>query len=266
VPKDQAWVSVFDHGFTVGDGVFETCKVINGQVFALSRHLRRLSKSAEITDLPPINLANTRELVQELLEVDKALLPATARLRITFTAGAGPLGSDRSNAEPTLVCVWDSFTPPTQSATLVTSPWRRATGQATQGAKTTSYIENVLALKHAKAHGGTEALIFNESGRVCEGTGSNIFAVFSQSVATPPLADGCLAGITRELILEWFDATERSLTNADLLQADAVFLSSTTRDIQPVARFDDHHYDPVNSLVTNWQQEFQARAQQNLDP
>jgi branched-chain amino acid aminotransferase len=124
----------------------------------------------------------------------------------------------------------------------------------------------VLALKHAKARGGTEALIFNESDRICEGTGTNIFAVFGRSVVTPPLADGCLAGITRELILEWFDGTERSLTKTDLLQADAVFLSSTTRDIQQVARFDDHVYDPVNSLVTNWQQEFQARAQQNLDP
>jgi branched-chain amino acid aminotransferase len=109
-------------------------------------------------------------------------------------------------------------------------------------------------------------LIFNESDRICEGTGSNIFAVLGRSVVTPPLADGCLAGITRELILEWFDATENSLTNTDLLQADAVFLSSTTRDIQQVAQFDDHHYDPVNSLVTNWQQEFQARAQHNLDP
>jgi branched-chain amino acid aminotransferase len=259
-------VSVFDHGFTVGDGVFETCKVINGHVFALSRHLRRLSKSAEITDLPPIDVANIRDLVKELLAVDKSLLPATARLRITFTAGAGPLGSDRSNVEPTLVCVWDSFTPPTQTAALITSPWRRATGQATQGAKTTSYIENVLALKHAKARGGTEALIFNESNRVCEGTGSNIFAVLGQSVVTPPLTDGCLAGITRELILEWFDATEHSLTKTDVLQVDAVFLSSTTRDIQQVARLDEHHYDPSSALVTNWQQEFQARAQQNLDP
>jgi len=266
VERDSAWVSVFDHGFTVGDGVFETCKVVNGEVFALSRHLKRLAKSAEIIGLDPVDAIKAKTFVQELLRTDKALIPQLARLRITYTAGVGPLGSDRLNSKPTLVCVWGSFSPPAKSATLITSPWPRALGQAAQGAKTTSYIENVLALRYAKSRGGTEALIFNDAANACEGTGSNLFAVFGERVLTPSLADGCLAGITRELILEWFEVTETSLTASQLLHADGLFLSSTTRDIQQVAQFDDHEYAPTNALVKRWQQEFKARANQNLDP
>ncbi|NEE51568.1 4-amino-4-deoxychorismate lyase, partial [Streptomyces sp. SID8455] len=119
-----------------------------------------------------------------------------------------------------------------------TVPWTRNERGALTGLKTTSYAENVVALARARERGASEALFPNTVGRLCEGTGSNVFVVLDGRIHTPPVASGCLAGITRALAVEWTGAEESDLPMEVLAEADEIFLTSTLRDIQAVHRVD----------------------------
>ena len=103
------------------------------------------------------------------------------------------------------------------TAKVVVVPWTRNERAATAGLKTTSYADNVVALAHAKARGATEALLMNTAGLLCEGTGSNVFVVLDGELVTPPLSSGCLAGVTRALVIEWTGAVERDVSPSALL-------------------------------------------------
>lgn len=239
----HARVPALDHGFTVGDGVFESCKVTGGQAFALTRHLRRLARSAAGLGLPAPDDELVRSAVREVLSARHV---EHGRLRITWTGGPGPLGSDRgpSGRDGTLV-VASVPTPPWPAHVAVTSvPWVRNERSATAGLKTTSYAENVVALQYAAARGAAEALFGNTRGELCEGTGSNVVVAVDGVLATPPLDSGCLAGITRELLLEWaadegLPIEERALPFTVLATAQEVLLLSSTRDVQVVDVVDD---------------------------
>ena len=228
---------VTDHGFTVGDGVFEAVKVVNGQPFALTRHLGRLTRSAKGLHLPAPDEAWVREGVDAVLAEEHLAL---GRLRITWTAGPAPLGSGRAHGgEPTLVVVAVPMTPYGPTAQGVTVPWPRNEHGAVAGLKTTSYAENVVALAQAARHGASEAILPNTAGNICEGTGSNIFYVSQGEVRTPSLASGALAGISRELLLEWMpDAVEIDEPIELLSEVEEAFLVSTTRDVQPIELID----------------------------
>jgi branched-chain amino acid aminotransferase len=167
-------VGVTDHGFTVGDGVFEAIKVVDGQPFALTRHLQRLARSAAGLGLPAVDDAVVREGVAAVL--DDQDLPL-GRIRITFTGGPAPLGSGRGDAPPTVVVVADAMTPFPEVTAVATVPWPRNERGALAGLKTTSYAENVVALAHAHERGASEAVFANLAGHLCEGTGSNVFYV-----------------------------------------------------------------------------------------
>jgi branched-chain amino acid aminotransferase len=237
VPARDATVSVFDHGLTVGDGIFETTKVEHGVPFALTRHLRRLSRSADAVglSLPAPDLLREAAGAVCGLVVDVEL----ARLRITVTAGAGPAGSLRGNGPPTLLVTVSPALRPSGPETAVVVPWRRNHRGATTGVKSTSYLENVVALAAARRAGVGEALLANVADELCEGTGTNVFCVLDGIAVTPPLDSGCLAGVTRELVLEWCpEVVERTLTLDDLARADEVFLTSSTRDVHAVAAVD----------------------------
>jgi branched-chain amino acid aminotransferase len=265
VDDSEARVSIFDHGLTVGDGVFETAKVAGGEPFALTRHLARLVASARGLGLPAPDPAEVREAVDEVLAANYGHAGGL-RLRITLTGGTSPLGSDRGAAGPTLIVAVAPMSPWAPSAKVVLVPWVRNERSATAGLKTTSYAENVVALAHAKAHGASEALFANTVGDLCEGTGTNVFLVRDGEVVTPPLSSGCLAGVTRALLLEWApDAVERDVPSAALLDADEVFLTSSTRDIQPVHAVGDRTLapGPVTAALAAL---FAERAAADLDP
>ena len=200
--RDAPAVSPLDHGFLVGDGVFETLKTVDGQPFALTRHLRRLEHSAAGLGLTLPSEDILRKAVDEVLAVSAA---PTGRLRITVTSGAGPLGSARGEDPPTLVVTHTATTPWPPATRLVTVPWARNERGATAGLKTTSYADNVVALRAAREQGGDEAIFTDTRGRICEGTGTNIFYVLNGHLTTPSLATGCLAGITRDLVIEVAD-------------------------------------------------------------
>jgi branched-chain amino acid aminotransferase len=267
VDLDAARVSVLDHGLTVGDGVFETAKVVDGVPFALTRHLRRLAASAAGLALVPPSDADLREAVAATLSANADVLADPQRLRITLTGGTAPLGSERGDAGPTLVIALAPLRPWPPTAKAVVVPWTRNERAATAGLKTTSYADNVVALARAKAAGGTEALMANTAGDLCEGTGSNVFVVLDGELATPPLSSGCLAGVTRALVLEWTGAVERDLPMAALEAASEVFLTSSTRDIQGLHAVDDRELAGAPGPVTaEAVRVFAARAAADVDP
>jgi branched-chain amino acid aminotransferase len=266
VPVDEAKVSVLDHGLTVGDGVFETVKVVDGTPFALTRHLRRLAASARGLGLAEPDEQVVRGAVGEVLAAAGPEERASARLRITVTGGPSPLGSSRGDSDPTLVVALAPLSGWEETTSLVTVPWTRNERSAVAGLKTTSYAENVVALAYAHERDASEALFLNTRGEVCEGTGSNVFAVIDGTVVTPPLDSGCLAGVTRALVLEWCGGEERAISPAELTAADEVFLASTTRDIQAVRRVDDRSLPAPGPVTSAAQRVFAQRAAADVDP
>ena len=238
-----AYLHWSDHGITVGDGVFETIKLVDGAPFALRRHLERLARSAAGLGLSPPDDATIRAAIAEVCDAWGA---RPGRLRITITGGPGPMGSERGDGGPTLLIaaaeVATALAAP--SATVALVPWTRNERGALAGLKTTSYGENVVALARARALGAGEALVANTADELCEGTGSNVFVVVDDQLVTPPLSSGCLAGITRELLLEALEragtpAVEAALPFDVMRSCRAAALTSSTRDVQPIGEVVD---------------------------
>lgn len=264
VDVDAATVSVFDHGLTVGDGVFETLRVYDGVPFALRRHLERLATSAAGLGLDVPDPAVVRGAVEEVLGA--AGLP-DARLRITLTGGSGPLGSARGHTATTLVVAAGHLDPPAATADVVVVPWPRNERGALSGLKTTSYGENVVALAHAARAGAGEAVFANTVGALCEGTGSNVVVGRGGRLLTPPLRSGCLAGVTRALVLEVCDVEEADLPVGALADADEAFLTSTTREVQPIAHVDGAPLPAApGPLTVAAAAAFRALQRRDLDP
>lgn len=241
---DEARISPFDQGLTIGLGAFETLVAINGEPFAFSRHWARLSHSCRCLGLP---LPDRAEVIEAMRAVAAANDHPNGRLRLTITAGPGPLGSDRAATPPPPTCLIASAPrphwPPT--ARVATLDWPRNERSPLAGVKSTSYAENAIALAEARRRGADEAIFANTLGNLCEGTGSNVFVVSGGVLMTPPLSDGCLAGVTRALVLELARETglsvlESSVPLGALAESNEAFLTSTTRDLQPISHVDGH--------------------------
>ncbi|MEU2505759.1 aminodeoxychorismate lyase [Streptomyces sp. NPDC007863] len=262
--EETARVSVLDHGLTVGDGIFETVKAERGETFALTLHLERLTRSARGLGLPDPDLDEVRRACAAVLAANPMEL---GRLRITYTGGLSPLGSERGDAGPSLVVAVGETSRRADTTAVVTVPWTRNERGALTGLKTTSYGENVVALARAKEAGATEALFANTVGRLCEGTGSNVFVVLDGRIHTPPVSSGCLAGITRALAVEWTGAVEADLPFDVLETAEEVFLTSTLRDVQAVHRVDGRELAAAPGPVTaKAMRVFEERAAADRDP
>jgi branched-chain amino acid aminotransferase len=253
-----------DHGLTTGDACFETMKVLDGRPFALTRHLARLHRSCTGLGLEPPDDAVVREACAAVL----AASPGAGRLRITVTAGRAPLGSGRGSVPPTLAVLagpppaW----PPTTAVAVC--PWVRNERSAVAGMKTTSYAENVVALAWAAERGCTEALFANTRGELCEGTGSNVFVVLGGRLVTPPLDSGCLAGVTRDLLVEAeaLDVDERAIPIGELAQAEEVFVCSSTRDVHPVHAVDGRELPAPGPLTRAAMEAWREIESRSLDP
>jgi branched-chain amino acid aminotransferase len=274
VDPAEATVPVFDHGLLVGDGVFETVKSVRGRPFALTRHLERLVQSARAIDLPEPDTDAIAEGVRACL----AAAPhwELGRIRITYTSGTGPLGSDRGPGPGNLIVIVSELPPVPKVAEVAVAPWPRNERGALAGVKSTSYGENARALAYAKARGYGEAIFGNLAGNLCEGTGSNVFVVLGGRLVTPPLSAGCLAGVTRSLVLEWFGGEEADVPLSALYEAEEAFLTSTTRDVQPI-RIVDATADPARGgkvelpaapgpVTAKAMEVFARRAAEDLDP
>lgn len=236
VDEAEARVSPFDHGLLTGDGIFETLRVTRSTPFAARRHLDRLARSAAGLRLPCPPASLVRSAMDQVTEANGIV---EGRVRVTVTGGPSPLGSDRAAVAPTMIVAGGALPDWPATTDVVVVPWPRNERSALAGLKTISYGENVVALAHARDQGAGEAVFGNLAGNLCEGTGSNVFLVSGGRLVTPPLSAGCLAGVTRDLLMEVVDVVERDVPLAVLGEAEEAFLTSSTRDIQPIRAVDD---------------------------
>lgn len=264
VPAGEARVSPFDHGLLTGDGVFETLIVYDGQPFAQRRHLERLAFSCAGLGLA---CPDPALLVEALASVVDANGLSRGRLRITVTGGDSPLGSERGAGGPMVLVAGGPLTAWPETADVAVVPWPRNERGALAGLKTTSYGENVVALAYARERGASEAIFANTVGDLCEGTGSNVFVGIGGRLVTPALRSGCLAGVTRALVVEAAGALEEDLPLAALASADEAFLTSTTREVQPIRAVDGVPLAPAPGPLTLAAREaFRALVSEGPDP
>ncbi|HEX2047744.1 MAG TPA: aminotransferase class IV [Acidimicrobiales bacterium] len=260
----EARVSPLDHGLLTGDGIFETLRVARSRPFAPGRHLERLARSAAGLRLP---CPPPEMLLAAMDEVIRANGLKDGRLRITVTGGPSALGSDRGPGGPTVIVAGGLLPAWPPAADVVVAPWPRNERGALTGLKTISYGENVVALAHARDRGAGEALFANLAGNLCEGTGTNVFVGFDGRLVTPPLSAGCLAGVTRELLLDLVDVVEDDLPVDAIRAADEAFLTSSTRDVQPIRSVDGRALPACpGPLTTAAAAAFQALLLRDLDP
>lgn len=262
--ESTARVSPFDHGLLTGDGVFETLKVYDGVPFAARRHIERLARSCEGLGLPCPDEASLRDAMRAVVEANGLRM---GRLRITLTGGESPLGSDRGAGGPLVIVAAGALADWPPSTDVVVVPWPRNERGALAGLKTTSYGENVVALAYAKERDAGEAIFGNTVGNLCEGTGSNVFVGIDGRLVTPPLSSGCLAGVTRALLLGVTGAVEDDLPLGALASADEAFLASTTREVQPIRAVDGVGLPHVpGPLTVSASDAFAALVSRSLDP
>jgi len=222
-PATTPAVSALDDGLLVGRGVFETLSLRHqGVAFGRRRHLQRLLASARIVGI-------TVDIVQIERGVDAVLSrwgPRPGRLRVTATAGGAT------------IIVASGVVSVDETAAVVVAPWPRNERSPLAAAKTTAYVDNMLAFEYARERGATEALFLNTRDEVCEGSRTNVFAVCAGKLVTPPLSAGCLAGVTRALVLEYGGAVEATLRLPQLMAASEAFLTSAPRGAQSIATID----------------------------
>lgn len=248
VPQEEAVVSVFDHGFLYGDGVYETLRAYRGRVFKLAEHLARLERSASRIQLHlPAGPERLTDLVREALRRNQL---SDSYLRITVSRGTGEIGLDPALCKaPTLVIIAKPFQPYPESiyaegVSVIVARTRRNLPEALPPqVKSLNFLNNILAKMEAKAAGAHEALMLNHRGDITEGTTSNVFVIQKGRLRTPSVECGILDGITRELVLQLASelgvpSEETRLTVEDLMRAEECFLTNTTQEVLPVTRVD----------------------------
>jgi branched-chain amino acid aminotransferase len=244
----EATIPATDEGLLRGDGVFEVIRVYDGRPYALEPHLRRLERSAANLRLP-VDLEAIRADAHRLLAHAGAGEDHEA-LRIVVTRG----GRRLLLTEPL-----HELPDRVRLATITYSPTR-----ILDGVKSLSYAANMLASRLAREQGFDEALLVTPHGRVLEAPTSSIFWVTGEEVLTPPLDDHILASITRAAVVEIAGATERPCTLDDLRAADEAFLSSTIREVQPVAAIDEHIFPDTGPVTRRLTAELRERIQSEL--
>jgi len=257
VGKDQARVSVFDHGFLYGDGVFEGIRAYSGRVFRLDEHVERLYRSAQAIMLSvPYTPAEMRELVLETCRRNNL---RDGYIRVICSRGPGDLGIDPRNCrgQATVVVIADKLTMYPAAmyengmAVITTTTRRNSPTALDPGIKSLNYLNNILAKievnRAAQAASDVpigEGLMLNQEGYVAEATGDNVFVVQGGALFTPPTHVGILEGITRNTVLEVAErlgipCSERVFTLLNVYGANEVFLTGTGAEVIPVVRVDD---------------------------
>jgi branched-chain amino acid aminotransferase len=233
----EPWLRPDCAGWLTGRGVFETLLGCEGVPLRVDRHLRRLNQGVIRLGLvaPSIDPAAIEEAFG-LLMARNGCADGSARLRITVVPGTVMISAKALAPYPTTISVG-------------TSPFVRNERSALTGIKSTSYSENLLALEEAQARGAGEAILANTREQLCEGATSNVFIVEGAVVTTPPLTSGCLAGVMRELVIEWCEAhalplREEPLPMEILRTCREAFLTSSLRGVQAVEEIDGRQIGP----------------------
>ena len=246
--KDQAKVSVFDHGLLYGDGVFEGIRAYSGRVFRLDQHIDRLYNSAKTIMLKiPVSPDEMKEIVKDGLKVNGL---KDAYIRLIVTRGIGDLGLDPDKCgRPSIICITDSIAlyPKElyeKGLKVVTVPTNRTAINALDPrVKSLNYLNNILAKIEAKMAGGIEAIMLNIDGSVAECTGDNIFIVKDGRLITPDVMSGILEGVTRAAVMdiaraEGIEVIATRMARYEVFTADECFLTGTGAEIIPVIEVD----------------------------
>ena len=246
--KDDAKISVYDHGLLYGDGVFEGIRSYGGKPFRLEAHLKRLYDSARAIRLEvPMTADAIAKAVGDTLAVNQI---QDGYIRLVVTRGAGYLGLDpRRTSNPQVIIITDhiSMYPDEiyeKGMSLVTvSTVRNHPNALSPRIKSLNYLNNILAKIEGVDAGSPEALMLNVDGKVAECSGDNVFAVDGRTLKTPPPDAGILEGITREIVMDLardagYEVRETSLIRHDLYTADECFLTGTAAEVVPVVSLD----------------------------
>lgn len=249
VADSRAKVSVFDHGFLYGDGVYETLRAYNGTVFMIREHIERLFMSASKIDLKiPVRADVIRRAVYKTIRANRQ---KNAYIRISVSRGAGPIGLDPELCpKPTLVIISRAFRGyPRQYygkgvKIAIVGVRRNSRDALNPEIKSLNFLNNILARMEARKEGAYEAVMLNSQGYLAEGSVTNIFFIRNNVLFTPSLEVGILDGITRRIILDMarrqkIPTREGRFTPLDLYRSDEVFISNTTMEIMPVTTVDD---------------------------
>ena len=241
VPESEAKISVLDHGFLYGDGVFEGIRAYKGVVFKLREHIERLYDSAKFLKIEiPMS---KEELIEAILETIRKNGLMDCYIRVVVTRGVGDLGLDpRKCGKPSIIIIAKPMGPllGKKAVSLIISSVRRDGVDATNHqAKSLNYLNSILAKLEAISAGADDAIMLDNRGFVSEATGENVFIVKNGKIMTPPPTSGVLLGITRNCIIELarklgYEVMERELTPFELITADEVFLTGTAAEIVPV--------------------------------
>jgi branched-chain amino acid aminotransferase len=246
LPENEASVSIFDRGFLYGDGVFETMRIYSGKIFRLAQHLQRMAYGLESLRLDcAVEITQVEAIFDALLERNK-LKDGVARICVT----SGPTGSDRSSAErPTLVATAQPLDPARTPASLraMTATIRLDEDSVFAGVKTSNRLPYIVARTQATQAGYDEALLLNEHSHICEFSVSNIFVVKTGELWTPPLTDGPLPGVTRDVVIMLaaklgITCYEMSFGLDALADADEVFATNSLIEVTPVRELDERKF------------------------
>ncbi len=249
VDEEEAKVSVFDHGFLYGDGVFEGIRAYHNSVFRLKDHVDRLYDSAKAVNMEiPVNKEQMSEIILESCRQNGL---KDAYIRVVVSRGKGDLGLDpRKCSVPTIVCIASSISIYPEEMyekglDVITVPTRRNGPEGVNPRiKSLNYLNNIMAKIEANMAGVPEAILLNQEGYVAECTGDNIFMVKNGILKTPAIHLGLLEGVTRNEVIaiarkEGIDVQETTFTRYDLFVADEVFLTGTAAELIPVVKVDD---------------------------
>ncbi|RPJ51495.1 MAG: branched-chain-amino-acid transaminase [Methanobacteriota archaeon] len=243
-PKSQAKISVYDHGFLYGDGVFEGIRAYNGFVFKLKEHIDRLYRSAHAITLQiPLSKEDMIKAVVEALRKNQM---KDAYIRLIVSRGVGDLGLDpRKCPKPTTIIIADTINIKSGSAkekgitTMFSWVRRNPVDATTHEIKSLNYLNSVLAKIEANANGVDEAICLESNGYIAEGVGENIFIVKNGEILTPPTSTGALAGITSDIVNQLCEKLKIKLTTTNLtpfmmFTADEAFFTGTAMEMVPI--------------------------------
>jgi branched-chain amino acid aminotransferase len=243
-PKSEAKISVYDHGFLYGDGVFEGIRMYNGVVFKLKEHIDRLYRSAHAIMLQiPLTKEEMSKAVVETLRKNKM---KDSYIRLVVSRGVGDLGLDpRKCPKPTVIIITDTINIKAGNAkevgitTMFSWVRRNPVDATTHEIKSLNYLNSVLAKIEANACGVDEAICLEPSGCIAEGVGENIFIVKNGEIYTPPTSTGALAGITADVVAELCQKLDLDLIITDLtpfmlFTADEAFFTGTAMEMVPI--------------------------------
>jgi len=273
--KDKALISVFDHGFLYGDGVFEGIRFYHKKAFRLPEHIQRLFDSAQAIALSiPMPAGELTEIIQQVVAASNL---EHGYIRLIITRGKGCLGINPNNCtKPSMVIIADQLNMIDEhkrehGVCLITAATRKLALDAVDPRiKSLNYLNHIMARMEANHAGADEALLLNNNGHITEGTADNVFIEKDGKLITPPTSDGALAGITRATIIELaiqagITVCEQSIAPYDVYTADACFLTGTGAELIPVASIDGRHLRQCPSdMFKQLSQHFQALIEHEI--